>query len=123
MSLNIIDYKILKFIKKHPYCSKQDILNHFNPKESTEYRFENLLNPQAPTPSYIEQKSDLHWERGNLIGQDYDAYFLTPFGETALADYKADINSKKFHTFKHSFLYPILSAIITAYITTKFLTK
>lgn len=134
MSLKIIDYKILVFLKKNPNCRKQDILNHFRYDKSAKYRFENLLKYELsengchiPDTSYIEQENDFQWVRGESVGQYYDAYHLTPFGEKVVEDYIADTNYEKFYTFKHSFLYPILSAVVTSaiisYLTTISLIK
>lgn len=125
MELSILDYKILKFVKKNPNCKKIDVINHFKNKSDIEFRFYNLAKPQISSigiienSSYIIKKSDGHWEDGEYIGQDYDAYYLSSLGEKVLSDYEEN----KFDDFKKSLLYPIIVSIITTYITVNFITK
>ena len=120
MNLEIIDYKILIFIKKNPHCKKSDILNHFSKETAINYRLHNLLLKTEFSDfdsSYINQYNDYHWVKGEIVGQKYDNYYLTLLGEKALSDYLATIRENKSYTFKTSFLYPILSAVITAVVT------
>lgn len=121
MNLEIIDYKILVFIKKNPNCKRIDILNHFSEETAINYRLDNLLRKTEISDfdsSYIKQYDDYHWVKGEIVGQKYDDFSLTPLGEKALSDYFVSIKENKLHTFKTSFLYPVLSAVITAIITT-----
>lgn len=123
-NIQIMNIKILKYIKRKNIATKEQILARFpNNKHQTLHRLELMSKPKglrfAPQErqkqylqeTYKESKPD---EFGNVRIIYTGNYSLTKYGYTYLEDYILYNRHDKLREFVRSFLFPALVALIVS---------
>ena len=125
--IQIMNIKILKFIKRKNSASKEQILKRFpDHKHQTLHRLEQMskpkglrFTPQERQKQYLQEtyKESRPDEFGNIRIIYTGKYSLTKYGYTYLEDYVLFERRDVIKEFVRSFLFPSLVALLVSVLT------